>query len=131
MRNLTLFNSALLAKQAWTIVRYPNSLVAKKFKVNYFPHCSILEARVSPVASYMWRPIVSVRPLLAKGLKRVMGDGREIDISQDPWVPSLPIFRVCNGDAPPADSASKVFELIKNGEWIRRYYADGFPAGKW
>lgn len=80
MRNLTIFNFALLAKQAWKIVSYPNSLVAKNLKLKYFPNCSFMEARASPIASYTWRSILSGTPLLAKELKRVVGDGRDINI---------------------------------------------------
>lgn len=36
MRNLPDFNKALLAKQAWRIMKFPNSLMAKTLENKYF-----------------------------------------------------------------------------------------------
>ncbi|KAL5571472.1 hypothetical protein UlMin_021069 [Ulmus minor] len=45
-QNLEGFNKALLAKQGWRLIRYPDSLVGKVLKACYFPNCSFLEAKV-------------------------------------------------------------------------------------
>lgn len=94
MRNLSSFNCALLGKQAWRLIKYPLSLVAKILKQKYYPSCSFMDAKVGPLASYTWRSITSARKLIARGLKCVVGDGREVNIWSDPWVPSLPNARV-------------------------------------
>lgn len=126
MRNLVLFNSALLAKQAWRLVKYPDSLVAKiMLKNKYFPKCSFMEAKGSPVSSYTWRSILSARSLLVKGLRKVIGDGRATNIWRDPWIPHLPHFRVLHSGDQPNGAAMMVSELIINGRWNRE------ELGKW
>lgn len=67
MRNLQAFNEALLAKQAWRILKFPNTLMAKTLKCKYFPNTTFLEAKMSPIASFTWRSILSARDLLKKG----------------------------------------------------------------
>lgn len=117
MRNLQVFNEALLAKQAWRILRYPNSLMAKTLKGKYFPNSSFLESKLSPMASFTWRSIWSARDLLQKGLKKVVGSGHSVDIWADPWVPSLKNFRpmLVTGTVP--EEPRTVSDLICNGRW--------------
>lgn len=42
MRNLPAFIKALLAKQAWRIIKYPHSLMAKTLANKYLPHSTLL-----------------------------------------------------------------------------------------
>lgn len=94
MRNLQIFNRALLAKQAWRVITHPNSLMAKTLMNKYFPNIPFMEVKVSWMASYMWRSILSARDYLGNGAIKVIGPGRSIDIWHDPWVPCLPNFKV-------------------------------------
>ncbi|XP_027124310.1 uncharacterized mitochondrial protein AtMg00310-like [Coffea arabica] len=41
-RNLQCFNKALLGKQIWRLIRYPNLLVSRILKAKYYPKNSIL-----------------------------------------------------------------------------------------
>uniref|UniRef100_A0A453Q831 Reverse transcriptase zinc-binding domain-containing protein n=1 Tax=Aegilops tauschii subsp. strangulata TaxID=200361 RepID=A0A453Q831_AEGTS len=41
-RDLRLFNQALLAKQAWRLLVFPDSLCAKVMKAKYYPHGHLL-----------------------------------------------------------------------------------------
>ena len=93
MRNLQIFNEALLTKQAWRLVKYPDSLMAKTLKNKYFPNTSFMDVKQSPVASFTWKSILSARGLLKKGLRKVVGHGNSVEIWGDPWVPGLPNFR--------------------------------------
>ena len=128
MRNLVAFNNALLAKQAWRLVRYPNSLVAKILKMKYFPKCEFMEAKISPMASYTWRSILSARSLLAKGLRRVVGNGHSVNIWHDPWMPSLPNFRVLQREPQAEGGPVNVRELISQGEWNKVELMKWFSA---
>lgn len=70
MRNLEVFNKAMLAKQAWRILKYMTSLMVKVLKNKYFPKSTLMEVMVSPQASYMWKSILSARKLLGRGCTR-------------------------------------------------------------
>ncbi|XP_075475208.1 uncharacterized protein LOC142505947 [Primulina tabacum] len=60
-RKLTEFNRALLAKQLWRLIRYPDSLVSRVLKGRYFMHGSVLEAGLGSNPSYIWRSILWIR----------------------------------------------------------------------
>ena len=42
-RDLRLFNQALLAKQAWRLLVFPDSLCAKVMKAKYYPHGHLID----------------------------------------------------------------------------------------
>ncbi|KAJ4700739.1 reverse transcriptase [Melia azedarach] len=48
-------NRALLARQFWRILLYPNSLKPKVLKIRYFPSCSIMKSKLGCNPSFMWR----------------------------------------------------------------------------
>lgn len=66
-RNFHAFNLALLAKNVWRLIYEPDSLVAKILKVKYYPTCTILEAKLKPNCSFVWRSICAARVLSTVG----------------------------------------------------------------
>ena len=68
-KDLTLFSDALLAKQAWRLLRNKDSLFYKVFKSKFFPHCSNLEDKENSRGSYAWRSILKGRDVLKKGVR--------------------------------------------------------------
>ncbi|XP_028113864.1 uncharacterized protein LOC114311894 [Camellia sinensis] len=67
-RSIVAFNKALLAKQSWRLLQFPNSLVAQVMKAKYYPHGSILDAPVGASPSFSWRSIWNAWSLLLEGL---------------------------------------------------------------
>jgi hypothetical protein len=86
-RDLEVFNKALLAKQGWRLIKFPNSLVAQVLKEKYFPGGEFLNARLGRRPSYAWRSIFQARDVLERGLGWRVGNGELIRIWGDRWLP--------------------------------------------
>uniref|UniRef100_A0A2N9GZI9 Reverse transcriptase domain-containing protein n=1 Tax=Fagus sylvatica TaxID=28930 RepID=A0A2N9GZI9_FAGSY len=86
-RELGFFNEALLAKQVWRLMHNRNSLFYKVFKAKYFPQCSILDAQLNARSSYAWKSIMGARDVIRKGSIWRIGDGKNIKIWGDRWLP--------------------------------------------
>jgi hypothetical protein len=93
-RDLECFNLAMLAKQGWRLLQFPESLAARILKEKYHPHCSFLEANLGHCPSYAWRSICKSRGLLNEGLFWRVGNGVSIKIWQDRWLPCPTTFRI-------------------------------------
>ncbi|XP_050104776.1 uncharacterized protein LOC126584437 [Malus sylvestris] len=86
-KDLYAFNLALLAKQGWRIIQQLNSLVAHLFKARYFPDMEFLIAPVKSNSSFCWRSITTARVLIQRGARWRVGDGLQIEIWGDSWLP--------------------------------------------
>jgi hypothetical protein len=53
-KDLETFNRALLAKQGWRLLKFPDSLVARVLREKYYPHGNILQAQLGSRPSYAW-----------------------------------------------------------------------------
>lgn len=72
-RDIELFNLALLAKQAWRILQYENSLSARILKAVYFPMGDFLTANLGSSPLRIWRAIMDGREVLEQGIIRRIG----------------------------------------------------------
>ena len=99
-RDLKDFNLALLAKQGWRILKNQNSLVYRVFKAKYFAQCSFWEAQVGRRPSYAWRSIMAAREVLERGSKWSIGNGEQVRIWKDRWIPSPSSFKVASPRSP-------------------------------
>ncbi|KAK3139312.1 hypothetical protein QOZ80_5AG0381190 [Eleusine coracana subsp. coracana] len=79
-RDIELFNMALLAKQAWRIIRDESSLSARILKDVYYPNGDFLHASLGSRPSKIWRAIMDGREVLMKGLIRRISTGETTDI---------------------------------------------------
>ncbi|XP_074313994.1 putative mitochondrial protein AtMg00310 [Silene latifolia] len=114
-RDLRVFNQTLLAKQVWRLLINPSSLAARVLKARYFRHDSVLDARLGYDPSYTWRSLWGAKALLREGLKWRVGDGHQINVWQDAWLPGENASRVPTpiGDV---NLNMKVEELIDHAE---------------
>ncbi|XP_042988614.1 uncharacterized protein LOC122316144 [Carya illinoinensis] len=106
-RDLESFNTALLAKQGWRILKYPLNLVAIIFREKYFKKESFMEAKLGSQPFLIWRIIWSARNLLKEGLRWRVGD----EIWGSKWVPS-PISYAVQSPVKLLKEDAKVEELI-------------------
>lgn len=86
-RDLHLFNLAMLARQGWRLLMDPESLCAQVLRAKYFPDGDLLKVEEKKGISYSWRSIVRGVQALKKGIIWRVGDGSNINIWQDPWLP--------------------------------------------
>lgn len=82
-RDLQLFNQALLRRQAWRLIQYPDSLWARILKAKYYPNCDLIDAVFPSDTSPTWKAVEHGLELLKKGLIWRIGDG----IWKDQWIP--------------------------------------------
>ena len=93
-RNLKTFNLAMLAKQAWRILNNPSSLVARVLKARYFPTGNLLNAKLGSSPSYSWRSIHSSLEVIRRGTRWRVGNGKQIHIWEDRWLPTPSTYKV-------------------------------------
>ena len=85
-KNLVRFNEAMLAKQIWRLQTNKNSLLYKVFSIKYFPTSSVFEAK-SKKGSFAWQSILKARHVIEKGMLWRVGDGSQIRVFHDNWIP--------------------------------------------
>lgn len=85
-RNFKAFNLGMVAKQGWSFLSKPESLVARIFKLRYFPRSSFLGAKLGYNPSFAWLSIWKSRQLLLYGCRWIVGNGQQISVMNDPWV---------------------------------------------
>jgi hypothetical protein len=93
-RNIEVFNTALLAKQGWRILQAQDSLVRGILKEKYFPQGSFLQAQLGRNPSYAWLSIFNARKVLERGLMWRVGNGDNIQIWQDKWIPKPTTYKI-------------------------------------
>lgn len=92
------FNLAMLAKQAWRFLIYPNSLVSKCYKAKYYPNSEVLQANIGNNPSYGWRSIYSSIWIITKGSCWRIGNGAKVKIWRENWIPSHNNYKVLSPD---------------------------------
>jgi hypothetical protein len=89
-RDLHCFNSTMLAKQAWRLICEHDSLCARVLKAKYYPSGDLLNADLKKGSSYTWQSMWSGIQTLKKGCIWRVGDGVDINIWDDAWIPDSP-----------------------------------------
>ncbi|XP_062028495.1 uncharacterized protein LOC133744394 [Rosa rugosa] len=114
-KNLYAYNLAMLAKQGWRMITNSQSLIAQIFKARYFPNCSFWDAELE-APSFSWRSILEGRPVLKAGTKWRIGDGSQVHIWNDAWIPNCPSYLI---HRPENTTFERVSDLIdhQNQTW--------------
>jgi hypothetical protein len=94
IRDLIMFNKALLAKQMWRMMQNPESLVGLIMKAKYFPNNSILEAKLGTRPSLVWKSLLASKELLLNGVIWRIGNGKDVRVWGEKWVPIPSSFSI-------------------------------------
>jgi hypothetical protein len=89
-RDIDCFNTTMLAKQCWRLMKRPESLVARVMREKYFPNLEFLESNLGKKPSFVWRSIWQAKSLLEEGLMWRVGNGHRINLWDDKWIPATP-----------------------------------------
>lgn len=85
-KDIEWFNQALLGKQAWKILHYPECLLARFLKSRYFNHSDFHYANEGKRPSFGWRSIIYERELVQKGIRRKIGNVKSIYVWSEQWI---------------------------------------------
>ncbi|KAL1191046.1 putative ribonuclease H protein [Cardamine amara subsp. amara] len=127
-RCLEKYNDAMLAKQYWRLIQYPNSLLAQVLKGRYYRKVHPLRAKKPYSPSFGWKSIFSTKDLVQKGTRWCLGSGRDISVWKDLWIPDVNP-RPANGRGREDYPNMKVEQLINpvSKVWylpVLQYYMD-------
>ncbi|CAO2188287.1 unnamed protein product [Urochloa humidicola] len=86
-KDLRLFNQALLARQAWRLIEYPDSLCARLLKAKYYPRGCLVDTAFCTNPSQTWQAVLHGLDLLKEGIIWRIGNGTQVQIWRDPWIP--------------------------------------------
>ncbi|XP_012857002.1 PREDICTED: uncharacterized protein LOC105976270 [Erythranthe guttata] len=128
-RDLRAFNTAMIMKQAWRILVFPDLLMSRIMAARYFPHGNLLMAGAGYRPSTTWRCIWKTIPYLQAGLRRRIGNGANTSIWADPWLRDGGNFKIITvrpissafpdrvSDLLESDSNSWNLQLVHNIFW--------------
>lgn len=119
-RDMEVFNDAMLAKQAWRLLEYPNSLCARVLKGRYYPNGEFLSANCLASASRTWKAIICGHEILKTGLIRRIGDGTKTEIWHDNWIEGTRSMGPIGGSLITRFSGSVIYWIRKLGSGTRR-----------
>uniref|UniRef100_A0ACD5X9B5 Uncharacterized protein n=1 Tax=Avena sativa TaxID=4498 RepID=A0ACD5X9B5_AVESA len=86
-KDMRLFNQALLARQAWRLLKQPNTLCARILKAKYFPQGLLTDTVFTGNASSTWRALEYGLELVKKGIIWRIGNGTSLRAWRKPWIP--------------------------------------------
>jgi hypothetical protein len=92
-RDMRLFNQALLARQAWRLIEFPNSLCSQLLKAKYYPNGFLVDTVFTGNGSSTWHAIEYGLQLLKQGVIWRVGNGANIRVWRDPWIPGTPNYK--------------------------------------
>lgn len=86
-RDMSKFNISLLVKQGWQLMETPRSLIVRILRAKYYCDSNFLEYSLGSSPSLIWRSIWFAKTLLKSGLGWGIGNGANVSIWADYWLP--------------------------------------------
>nr|XP_051205578.1 uncharacterized protein LOC127319648 [Lolium perenne] len=86
-RDFRVYNQALLARQAWRLLQFPDSPCARLLKAKYYPSGHLLDTAFIQDVSATWKGVMHGLELLKQGAIWRVGSGSMVKIWRDNWLP--------------------------------------------
>uniref|UniRef100_A0A803NHF6 Reverse transcriptase domain-containing protein n=1 Tax=Cannabis sativa TaxID=3483 RepID=A0A803NHF6_CANSA len=86
-------NRAFLAKWGWNILNGSQSLCCRVLTAKYLRGKEFLNCASKSSDSWFGKNVIKSRTILEKGACKIVADGRETRIWEDPWIPHLKDFK--------------------------------------
>lgn len=86
-------NMALISKLGWRLTIFPDNLWVKAVKSKYKFSSPLELGSPKGNESTVWKEILAVMPKLQASLCILPRQGSRVSIRDNPWLPSLPLFR--------------------------------------
>ena len=126
-KDLRALNSSFLAKQYWRLVKNQNSLFYKVFRGKYFRLGDVMTAKLGNNPSWAWHSLLEGKKIIEKGLIWRIGNGLNVRIFEDPWLPGEHPFKVPR-EVPQDLSVFLVSQLkLTTGSWNEELLHAIFP----
>ena len=108
----------------------PNSLAYCVLEAKYFPNWDFVDAPLGKRPSYTWRSIMAAQHIVRLGVRWRVGNGKNIQIWADRWLPTPSTFKVIKPQNTLGDYAfiALVSDLIDSslGAWktelVRKFF---------
>ena len=121
IKRLADWNKAAMAKCLWNLA-HPGSTSewARWAKANLLKGRSLWDIKVPQDCSWTWRKVLSLRHKYRPYIKMGIGNGSEVSLWFDHWLPTGPLHSVF-GEGPITDTGMhryvKASALFRNGRW--------------
>jgi hypothetical protein len=116
----------MLAKKVWRLLSEPDSLCARVLRAKYYPDGQLLNANLKSGSSFTWQSILAGLECFKKGCIWRVGDGSQIDIWKDNWIPSSHNLKIMTPRG--TNFITRVLDLIDpvNDKWDEDLIQDIF-----
>jgi hypothetical protein len=115
-RDMKLFNQALLARQAWRLLAFPDSLCGRVLKAKYYPNGELIDTVFTGNPSSTWTAISFGLELLKKGMIWWVDNGKKIRVWRDSWIPRTTYHKALTSR--PNRRIQRVADLLdQTGAW--------------
>ncbi|GJY63013.1 RNA-directed DNA polymerase, eukaryota, reverse transcriptase zinc-binding domain protein [Tanacetum coccineum] len=120
IKNIEIWNEALLSKHVWNIASKKDTLWVKWIHMLKLKDCSIWNAQVNESDSWNWKCLLEIRDKMAKKMQFEVGNGENISMWYDKWHDSgLLIDKISNIDLYDARMPKmiNIKDMINMGNW--------------
>ena len=128
LRDIQIFDQALLAKLAWRILTGPESILARILVGKYCQNKNFLDVEIPHACSHGWKGILHGIDLLKEHLGNAVGNGQTTRVWKDSWI-SLEDTTRPIGPIPEEHLDLKVADLLTSEmEWNSTRLEEILPA---